>query len=735
MANPVPSTLLGSARAGFRLPAGYSATIFLSIVAVTGCRAPGDEVVTIYRDDYGIPNVFAETDEGAAYGVGYAQAEDRLVELLKQYRRAAGTMSEVFGPEFFRDDYRQRVWRHAEVSRKRYQELPERTRNILAAYVDGVRHFMKRHPESVPPWAGEPEPWMIVALGRYVIWGWPEGTAVDELRQAGIEPDPVEPRASNEWVVSGARTQSGRPIALIDPHLSWYGAFRFYESRLYGDKLKVAGVSILGSPIPSLGHNAHLSVAMTTGGPDTTDVYEVTLDPAHPGQYLYDGEWRDLRVAKEVIRVKSSDGVKSVPVEIVSTHHGPIVAHRDGKGYAVKIPYAEEVSLSQQTYEMMTARSLSEMRRALSRLQLMEQNVMVATVDGDIFYVRNGRVPIRPDGFDWSRPVPGNTSRTEWLGIHPFEDLVQITNPKQGYLQNCNVTPAVMTVDCPLTPEKYSSHSYLYNQENPYLHQRAAQTRAELDAERSLTVERALEIASSTVVFRADLWQGALQKAAGESAPAAGDTARLLQLILEWNRRTDEGSMGATAYFYWKESIYKIADEVPPERRIRGESRLGEVARQRDRAGLEPAEIPGVKLVQAVEEAAARLKADWGKVEVSWGEVFRAQREGSPRQYPIGGGSVPGMATPRAISFRKAPDGKHYFAGGGQTATQVVHLTQPPESFSLLPLGESDDPESPHFDDQAARLLQNRALKPTYFLRKEELLQHVTSTMVLERKR
>jgi acyl-homoserine lactone acylase PvdQ len=193
--------------------------------------------------------------------------------------------------------------------------------------------------------------------------------------------------------------------------------------------------------------------------------------------------------------------------------------------------------------------------------------------------------------------------------------------------------------------------------------------------------------------------------------------------------------MGATAYFYWKESIYKIADEVPPERRIRGESRLGEVARQRDRAGLEPAEIPGVKLVQAVEEAAARLKADWGKVEVSWGEVFRAQREGSPRQYPIGGGSVPGMATPRAISFRKAPDGKHYFAGGGQTATQVVHLTQPPESFSLLPLGESDDPESPHFDDQAARLLQNRALKPTYFLRKEELLQHVTSTMVLERKR
>jgi len=608
----------------------------------------------------------------------------------------------------------------------------------MEAYLEGVKLYMRRHPERVPPWAPELEPWMLAALGRYIIWGWPEGTAVDELHRAGIEVDPVEPHASNEWVVSGRRTECGAPIALVDPHLSWYGAFRFYEQRLYGERLQVAGVTILGTPIPSLGHSRFASVAMTTGGPDTSDVYEITLDPAHPGKYLYDGEWRDIQVHLEIIRVKKGDSVEEVPVTIESTHHGPIVAHRDGKAYAVKIPYANEVTLSDQTYEMMTARSLGEIQDALRRFQLMEQNVMVATVKGDIYYVRNGRVPIRPQGsYDWSKPVPGNTSKTEWLGIHPLEDLVQVLNPPQGYMQNCNVSPAVMMVDSPLPKEKFAAHPYLFNEERPYLHQRAAQTRAELHAETRLTVERAVEIAHSTVVYNADRWQQAVRAAReGEPGTQLGNGAvKVLQLILDWNRRSDEGSTGATAYYFWKEAVYAIPDEAPVADRIRGEARLGEVARQRDRGGLEPPRIPASQLLAALEPAAKRLREDWGRLDVPYGDVFRIQREGSPRSFPIGGGSQTGMSTPRSVHYKPEPDGKTFRGAGGQTATQIVVLTDPPQSYSLLPLGESDDPSSPHFDDQAEKLMQKRTLKPTYFLRKEEILKHCTATTVLERQR
>src|SRR5262249_48492958 len=166
----------------------------------------------------------------------------------------------------------------------------------------------------------------------------------------------------------------------------------------------------------------------------------------------------------------------------------------------------DQFRLPEQQYAMATARNLGEMKKALSMFQLMEQNVMVATVDGDIFYVRNGRVPIRPAGYDWTRPVPGNTSKTELLGIHPLDDLLQLHNPWQGYMQNCNVSPEHMIKFCPLTPNRYVERPYLYNTDNP-LHQRAAMNLNELHANTRVTVQDAIAIALSTQVYNADLWQ------------------------------------------------------------------------------------------------------------------------------------------------------------------------------------------------------------------------------------
>src|SRR5437667_9300449 len=110
---------------------------------------------TIYRDEFGIPHVFAPTLEGAAYAVGYAQAEDRLEELLKNYRRANGTMAEAFGRDYFKHDLIQRIWRHAEISREKYQQVSARMRAVIEAYQEGVKQFMKEHPEQVPSWAPE----------------------------------------------------------------------------------------------------------------------------------------------------------------------------------------------------------------------------------------------------------------------------------------------------------------------------------------------------------------------------------------------------------------------------------------------------------------------------------------------------------------------------------------------------------------------------------------------------
>jgi acyl-homoserine-lactone acylase len=683
--------------------AGISQAVSTIPVAVP---ADDDEPVLIIRDPFGIPNIFAKTEEGAVFGMGYAQAEDRLEELLKQYRRCTGTMSEAFGPDFVNDDYRQRAWRHAVVAKENYPKLSAKNRAICEAYQAGVKEYMKEHPEKVPDWAPQLEPWQIIALSRYIIWGWPEGDAGGDLLRGGVTPDPIEARGSNQWVVAGSRTADGAPLALIDPHLSWYGQFRFYEARLYGGELATSGVAIPGLPLSSLGHNRYCAVAMTTGGPDAADVYVETTNPDNPRQYKYEGQWKEMTISKEIIKVKTGAGVVDKVFEIPYSHHGPIVARRGAKAYAMKLPYIDQFLLTEQAYLMATAKNLDDMKKALSMFQLMEQNIMIATVDGDIYYVRNGRVPIRPKGnFNWRMPVPGDTSASEWQGFHDLADLVQSLNPWQGYLQNCNVSPEHMTFACPMTPERYKDRPYLYNADNP-LHQRAAMVRAELHANGKLTVAEAQDIALSTKVFGADLWQARLAAALNAvkgKLSADQPAAKMADLVLRWNRRADADSVGAVAYRYW-------FDE------------LGAKAAQTARGGMPPAEDIGDEaLVSALTAGAQKLQKEWGRLEVQYGDIYRVGRQGGKGTWPVGGGSVPGMATPRAIGFEPHKDGKTQIGRSGQTSVQLVQMTNPPRSWTLLPLGESDDPSSPHFDDQAAKLFGPGKMKPTYFLQREEL--------------
>jgi penicillin amidase len=690
-------------------------------------QAASSEEITVYRDEFGTPHIYASTAEGACYAHGYAQAADRLEELLKQYMRCTGSMSEAFGPEFLKDDYRQRLYQHAAISKEKYSTLSAKSRALIESFQAGVKAYMKEHPAEVPAWAPEIQPWMCVALGRYIIWGWPEGEAGGDLKRIGIEPDPVEYHGSNEWLVAPKRTAYGAPIALVDPHLSWYGQFRFYEVRLYGGEIEFSGMCILGNPLPAMGHNRYCSIAMTTGGPDTSDVYEEEINPANPRQYRYDDKWLDMTVRPEVIKIKDKDGMHEKKVEIEFTRHGPVVARKDGKAYTFCIPYFDEVGLADQTYKMVTAHNLTEMKSALSMLQLMMQNLMIGTVDGDIYYVRNGRVPIRPAGCDCKRPMPGNTSKCEWLGIHKFEDLVQIENPPQGYMQNCNVSPQFLMRDCPLKPSP--ERPYLFNGFNGFdkldqaydnpLHQRAKTCVDLLHGMEKMTVEDAIGVATSPIVSGVEPWQGRLRKAwqnASEEVRGKQALADCQRVIVDWNRRCDSDSVGAVAYKYWKQEMGKEVERM-------------------DRAGLPPPpSITDEQLLATLEQAAAKLKADFGRADIAYGDVYRVGRRGSSKNWPVSGGSVSSIATPRAISFKEIPGTKKYLGEGGQTSTQIVLLTKPPKSWTLLPLGESDHSDSRHYDDQCEKLFSPGKMKSTYFLDKDELARHAESKTVLVRK-
>ena len=665
----------------------------------------------ILRDEFGVPHIFAKTPAGAAYAAGYAQAEDRLDEILRNYRKAEGTMSEVFGPQYFQHDYRQRLWRHRELAREAYPKQPTHIRQIMEAYHAGLTRYMKEHPERVPDWAPRPEPWHQIALGRYIIYGWPEGEMMGELMRAGINPEiptytassarldegPVY-RGSNEMLIAPGRTAMRAPIAVIDPHLSWYGEFRFYEIRLYGGAFKVSGAAIAGLPFPSLGHSAYCSIAMTTGGPDTSDIFEEELGE---GQYKFNGLWKPLIVRKDKIGVKTDQGVDWREVKFEETHHGPIVARKNGKGYAAATPYAKETGLMAQSYAMMSARNLTEMKTALGSFQLMQQNIMIGTVDGDIYYLRNGRVPIRPKGCDASKPMPGATGECEWQGLHKLEDLVQVLNPPQGYMENNNISPQYMMKDSPLTPDKYAAD--LYNPPNPPVHQRSQMSVEDLAAATHVTAEQAIGIAFSPGVFHAELWQQRIAKAAKPGSKFAS-------MLQAWDRRSEATSRAALGYYLFKTSF--------------GNEAIG-------RAVDPPESLTDDQVRAALEKAEWRLGAEF-PVDATFGTLFRVGRKDGKRTYPVSGGTLreAGMATPRAISFSKS--GNEMVGHTGQTSTQIVILSKPPRSFMVIPLGESDDPKSLHWDDQAEKLFSKSTAKPTYFMRPGELKPHVKQRKHLE---
>lgn len=679
--------------------------------SVYAADAQGREV-TIYRDTYGVPHIYGDSEEAAAFGQGYAQAEDRLETLLKAYLKARGRMAKAFGEDWLEHDYIKRAFRHDEISREGYGKLSSDVRKFIEHFIAGVKLYMSEHPEKVPAWAEEPEPYHVVAMARHVIWGWPLGEAMDDLKRGREDRAKQDDgKGSNQWVIGRRRSAEGCVIALFDPHLGWNDEWLFHEAHLHGGDLNIFGFSPVGTPGVGLGHNDYLYWACTTGGPDTADVYEEEINPENPLQYRYDGEWRDIKVGIAEIEVKTDDGIKTVKREIHRTHHGPIVEREGNRAYALKLSYENEVLMAEQLLTMNRARNLGEFLNAVGMLQFMGQNIMYGDIYGNMYYVRTGRVPIRPGGYDWSRPVQGNTSKTEWLDIHGQEDLVQILNPPAGFMQNCNISPGTMTFNSPLTPDRYPD--YIYRDSVDRSNTRGGRFLEIMEEMDAVTLEDALRIATDVKIQGVGVWQKALIDAYRANSEDFKDLADAVEIIADWDHRADIDSVGMTVFLAWWEFSRKFGDEIP-RKLIREEKPIPKEAQK--------------TMLEALRKGLSYMKENYGSIRVPWGNIHRFRR--GEKSWPLAGVSKHGLVTLRAVGHRDPDEQGIMYANGGQFCTTVILLRHPVRSYSVFPFGQSDDPDSPHYTDQAEKLFSKGLLKDTWY-QKEELMKNVESKRVL----
>ncbi|HVS66321.1 MAG TPA: penicillin acylase family protein [Thermoanaerobaculia bacterium] len=697
----------------------------------------GDDAgrTVLYRDTWGVAHLYAPTIEGGMYAMGWGQAEDRPEQLLLNFLMAIGEFSTYAGEEGVQVDLRSRMFDHYGAGQRGLPDLRAELRSHLDAFVAGINDFYAAHPEDVPEWWGnrEVDAAMVLAFGRLFLYNWSIDEAYEDLVRGGVDPGfERTARGSNQFAVAPSRSASGHALLAIDPHLSWTGPSRFWEFRVHAGEWEGSGVTLPGAPYIGLGHTRHLAWAMTTGGPDTADVYRLALDPAGT-KYRYDGEWRDLERTEVTIEVRGNEPQVHT---LWSSHHGPLIAIRDGAGYAAAVSYGDMVTL-EAWYQLNFGRDYTGVVRALDTLSVFPQNVMAADTSGNIYYQRAGRVPVRPEGFDWSVPVDGSSSDSEWQGVHPSSDHLQVLNPPQGYMQNCNIPPDAMMQASPFRPEDHPDYLFSGPGYGParsgWTSQRGARAVELLAADDSVTVDEAMAYINDVEPYGADRWIAALREAHQAHGSEMTDPryAGVAEALFGWDGRLAADSNGALLFDSWKRALWEqLGREAFGELQAAIEDHWAVVEARAE----SPLAVDGDQqraLVAAVVAAAADVESDFGSLDAVYGDRYRVGRDEDSWPLGGGGGGQVGLTTLRSLSWTDEGDDHTRRGRGGQTSTQVVELSDPPRSWMYIPLGQSDRPDSPHYDDQAEKAFSPRQLKPTWWL-PEELAGHVESRTVLE---
>lgn len=652
----------------------------------TLCDTPSHAAnVTIYRDTYGVPHIYADTPENAIYGLGYAQAEDRLEALLKNYLTATGRLAETFGPEYINTDFQQHLYHHEITAREHYNDIAPDIRTLIESFTAGIAKFMKAHPERVPKWATPPHPHHVVALSRYLAY-----QVLIEQADREFAQQTEAPTTGNQWALSAQRSVEDAVMLCIDPFAKWHSTFRWYEAHVHGGNLNAFGFAIPGLPVFEMGHNRTLGWSALPGGADGADVYDITLDSPIANRYKYDNTYRPIITDTLRIGVRMDDHIKYRTRRYQHTDHGPILHRKDNHAYAYKLSLTNEIRQIEQTYRMMTAPDQKTFFAALSLSQGPPQRIVYGDVYGNIAYFLTGRIPQRSEFFTWTRPISGNTSETEWQGMHPPDTLPLMLNPDSDWIQDCDASyDRMANHTMPVAAQHLNgTYNHLPQTESP----RSRRMRHLLDATTRITLQEAIAFSQDTYVIDSETYLRALNIATTKES----DTRALqaLHQLNTWNGRAGRESIGMPLYALWQTYLNQDHRKINLPQ-ILSLQPLGQTTTQ--------------SLVESLTEATQKSLTTYGRLQVYWKEIQRYHR--GNQSWPISG-SGQSLRTIQTVATQHLQE-----AISGPSCTTLICFRGPNkiESYSVTPFGQSDDPKSPHYSDQAEHLFSQERLKPTQF--------------------
>jgi acyl-homoserine lactone acylase PvdQ len=692
--------------------------------------------VTIHRDEWGVPHIEGETDASTMFGMGYAQAEDNFWQLEEDFIQSLGRAAQLYGEEALLDDVVRAAFEVERYSREEYQREPPDRKVLWDAWAAGINYWMRMHPESPPRLLRRIEPWFAFARFRGVS----AGTTVDGIGAGGVVAVPVGPREviepatetvpqaqpvqqgasrgnrvgdiervlnvdplegipgqpieSNAWAIAGARTRDGHALLFQNPHVGFFGGGQRWEVHLRSASgWHVAGFAILGTPVVRSGHNEFAGWTHTNTGADSQDAFMLRFDHAADSlSYRWGTEWRAATAHEADVLLRSTAGLERQRYRFLRTHQGPVVRTPEGRHVALRIARFEEGGSIPQWLAMSKAQSLDAFRAALAQTAFPISNTMYADRDGNIYYLHGNAVPRRDASLDWTRPVDGSDPAADWQGYHSIEELPHLLNPSSGWIQNTNATPFQATGDgANLRREDFPTYMAREpDNARARISRRILSTRADwsLDALARAAFDTRVLNAEADVPRIIDEWE----RLGAQDGARALMVEPAIEALRAWDRVSTVESAAMTLYVYWTEAWVNsvVEDET-------------------DGVDESTEDATPWPLVSALERAVGRLRTDWDTTLVPWGQVNRLQRTHTSGTEPFND-EAPSLAVPGApgglgivfaFGARPGPDGRHRYGVRGHTWVGIAEFGDRVEARSIVTFGQSADPASPQWFDQA----------------------------------
>jgi len=673
--------------------------------------------VTITRDDWGIAHVSGKTDADAVFGAIYAQAEDDFNRVETNYINSLGRLAEAEGETAIWRDLRMKIFIDPAAMEKHYEASPGWLKALMVAWADGLNFYLAKHPAVTPRVIKHFEPWMALTYTEGSIGGDIESINLEQLKafyeNAQVatanndDQDPLaEPGGSNGIAISPTNTTGRRALLLINPHTSFF--FRSELQMASEEGLNAYGAATWGQFFIYQGFNDRVGWMHTTSAVDGIDTYLETLIKKADGLYYkYGNEERPFTKTEIKVPYKTDKGMAEKTFTVYRTHHGPIIGANKEKWLSIHL-MQEPVKALTQSYSRTKARDYKSFKQTMELHTNSSNNTIYADADGNIAYFHGNFIPRRNPKFDWTKPVDGGDPETEWQGLLSVDESPNLFNPASGWLYNSNNWPWSAAGSSSLKKTDYPVYVDSGTESARGLHAIRV-----LENKKDFTLDSLIAAAYDSYLSWFEKPIPALVKA-WEQAPADNPLkAKLsepISVLRAWNLRWSVESVPTSLAVFWAEDILrKIGVEA---RRAAGTSTADYVATK----------VTGEQLLQSLSTACDKLAADFGSWKTPWGEINRFQRLTDDIVHPFSDAapSIPvgftsaNFGSLASFAARSYKGSKKIYGTSGNSFVAVVEFGKTVRARAVTAGGESGNPSSPHFNDQAKRY-STGDLREVYF--------------------